>query len=374
MKSLLKLVLAFTCAALLAACAAPTTRPVQIDATAEAAEAQLQRELAFEGFLEDELRVKRVAQPLLIHAVDLCKDKVRYDTGASFTSGSGFGKDYEAVVSKYLGLQPNELGLLHVIPGSPADQAGLKRGDKLISVNGYLLPNTKEASTELSKRAQEWLKKPEPVETVYARRASSTVHTTAGMTVTAVWQTAQVSVKPIKVCDYPAFLVMQDSLNAFADGKAIAIFRGMLRFANDNELAMVIGHELAHNFMGHVEAAQRNNLLGSIAEIIAASRGVPTQGALGGAIALAHSPGFEAEADYVGLYVLARAGIPIEDTPKFWRRMAAANPAGISQRSHIASHPATAARFLALEKTVAQINAKRAANQPLTPEFKTGAP
>jgi hypothetical protein len=357
----MKILITLIFSTLLAACAAPTTRPVDIDKKAEEAEAMLQRELAFEGFLEDELRIKRVAQPILESAIELCKDKTRYDSGATFTTMGAYGKDFEPVVTKYLGISDNELGLLHVIPGSPSDKAGLKRGDRLISVNGFVIPNTKEASVELGKRAQEWLKKPDPLVTVYARKTSS------GM------QTAQASVTPVKACDFPAFLVMQESLNAYADGKAIAIFRGMLRFANDTELALVIGHELAHNFLGHIEAGQRNNVLGTIAEIIAASRGIPTQGALGSAIALAYSPAFEAEADYVGLYVLARAGISIQDAPKFWRRMAAANPGGISQRGMIASHPATSARFVALEKTVQEIEAKRAAGQPLVPEFKADA-
>jgi Zn-dependent protease with chaperone function len=357
----MKLVFAFIISALLAACAAPTTRPIEIDKAAEQAEAQLQRELAFEGFLEDELRIKRVAQPILESATDLCKDKTRYDSGATFTSAGGYGKDFEPVVTKYLGISGHELGLLHVIPGSPADKAGLKRGDRLVSINGFAIPNTKEAGAELGKRAQEWLKKPDPLITAVARKTGSGV------------ETVQASVTPVKACDFPAFLVMQESLNAYADGKAIAIFRGMLRFANDAELALVIGHELAHNFLGHIEAGQRNNVLGSIAEIIAASRGIPTQGALGSAIALAYSPAFEAEADYVGLYVLARASIPIQDAPKFWRRMAAANPTGISQRGMIASHPATSARFVALEKTVKEIEAKRAAGQPLNPEFQSSA-
>jgi hypothetical protein len=362
----MKLISAFFLSAVLAvllgACAAPTTRPVEIDKAAEEAEARLQRELAFEGFLEDELRVKRVAQPILEKAADLCKDKVRYDSGAIFTSMSAYGKDFEPVVTKYLGISGHELGLLHVVPGSPADKAGLKRGDRLISVNGFVIPNSKDAASELSKRASEWLKKPDPVTSVYARKSAN-----------GSVQTAQAVVTPVRACDFPAFLVMQESLNAFADGKSIAIFRGMLRFANDNELAIVIGHELAHNFMGHIEAAQRNNLLATLAELLAAGARVPTQGLLGSAIALAHSPAFEAEADYVGLYVLARVGIAFEDAPKFWRRMAAANPAGISQRGHIASHPATSARFVALEKTVQEITAKRAAGQPLNPELKSSS-
>lgn len=357
----MKALFALLLASLLLACANTTTRPVEIDKKAEEAEAQLQRELAFEGFLEDELRIKRVAQPILVSAAEQCKDKTRFDTGATFTSTSAYGKDFEPTVTKYLGLTGHQLGLLHVIPGSPADIAGLKRGDRLISVNDFVIPDTKEANFELAKRAQEWLKKPDPLVTVYARKTTSGV------------QTATATVTPVKACDFPAFLVMQESLNAYADGKAIAIFRGMLRFANDNELAIVIGHELAHNFMGHIEAGQRNNVLGTIAEILAASRGIPTQGVLGTAISLAYSPAFEAEADYVGLYVLARAGIDIKEAPKFWRRMAAANPGGISQRGMIASHPATSARFVALEKTVHEIAAKRAAGLPLNPELKVGA-
>ncbi len=355
----MKILVAVLLCLIAAGCASPTTQPVAIDKAAEEAEAKLQRELAFEGFLDDELRVKKVAQPILAAAVDLCKDKTRYDSGATFTSASGYGKDFEPTVTKYLNIAGNELGLLHVIPGSPADQAGLKRGDKLISVNGWQIPNTKEASTELVKRAGEWLKTPAPLTTVYARKSQE-----------GAWQTAQAVVTPVKLCEFPAFLVMQESLNAYADGKGIGIFRGLLRFSNDAELSLVIGHELAHNFMGHIEAGQRNNVLGTIAEIIAASKGVPTQGALGAAIALAYSPAFEAEADYVGLYVLARAGIEIKDAPKFWRRMAAANPAGIRQPGMIASHPATSARFVALEKTVQEIEAKRVAGQPLVPDLK----
>lgn len=354
----MKIFLAMVFAGLLVACAAPSTRPVEMDQQAEAAEAQLQRELAFEGFLEDELRIKRVAQPILYAAVELCKDKIRYDTGTTYTSVSAYGKDFEPTVTRFLHITGHQLGLLHVVPGSPADRAGLKRGDRLISVNGFEIPDSKQASEELGKRTQEWLKSSDPLITVYARPTAN------GM------QTAQTSITPVKACDFPAFLVMQESLNAYADGKAIAIFRGMLRFANDNELAMVIGHELAHNFLGHVQAGQRNNALGTIAEIIAASKGVPTQGILGAAIALAYSPAFEAEADYVGLYVLARAGFDIKEAPKFWRRMAAANPAGISQRGMIASHPATSTRFVALEKTVKEIEAKRAASIALTPELK----
>lgn len=342
----------------LAGCAQPTTQGVSVSQAEAQAEARLQRELAFEGYLEDELRVKRVALPLLVAAADLCRDKVRFESGATFTSAEGFGRDWVDTVGDKLNVRGNQLGLLHVVPGSPADQAGLRRGDILLEVNGWTVPDSKDAGAQLSKRADEFLKKPDPVRTVYLRDG----------------QRGRAFVRPVRVCDYMPLLAMDEQLNAFADGQRIVIFRGMLRFANDQELALVIGHELAHNAMGHIEAQSRNSMIGSLADIIAATRGVNTGGTLGQAAALKYSKDFEAEADYVGLYVVARAGLPIADAPKFWRRMAAANPQGINPRSHNTSHPATSERFIALAKTVQEIEAKKAAGQPLVPELKRPVP
>lgn len=348
---------AITACALLVACAQPVTQGVRVSQAEAMAEARLQRELAFEGYLDDELRVKRIAFPLLVAGADLCGEQVRYETGATFTSVDGFGRDFTDTVTDKLGIRGNQLGLLHVVPGSPADQAGLRRGDVLLEINGWPIPDARDAGEQLVRQSAQWLKSPAPLRTTYLRAGQR--HT--------------VTVQPLKTCDYTPLLAMDEQLNAFADGKRIVIYRGMLRFTNDAELAVVIGHELAHNAMRHIEAQQRNSMLGTLADLIAASRGVNTQGAFGQAAVLQYSREFEAEADYVGLYVLARAGLPIADAPRFWRRMAAANPQGINPRSHNTSHPATSERFVALQKTVQEIEAKKAAGQPLVPQLRRGA-
>jgi len=51
---------------------------------------------------------------------------------------------------------------------------------------------------------------------------------------------------------------------------------------------------------------------------------------------------FEREADYVGLYIMALDGWPIDSAPDLWRRMAAQSPGSIKFAS---SHPTTAERF-----------------------------
>ena len=113
-----------------------------------------------------------------------------------------------------------------------------------------------------------------------------------------------------------------------------------------------------------------NYALGSILDIAAQIfLKIPTQGLFGSLGGNAYSQDFEAEADYVGLYILAQAGGNIEEAPQFWRRMATLSPGAI-QSSHMSTHPATPERFVALEETVKEIRAKQRAGLPLTPNLK----
>jgi len=144
----------------------------------------------------------------------------------------------------------------------------------------------------------------------------------------------------------------------------------MLRFAShDEDLAMVIGHELAHNTQRHIEKSRVNAAAGAlIGGLIGALAGINTAD-LGAQIGRgAFSQEFESEADYVGAYYAARAGFEVRGSADLWRRFAVRNPGGI----HLAgsTHPSTAVRFLALEQTAAEIAAKQTSGRPVLPEFK----
>ena len=171
----------------------------------------------------------------------------------------------------------------------------------------------------------------------------------------------------------------EHDLNAHADGQNVVIYPAMVDFAqNDNHLAFVIAHEFAHNIMHHINSQQRNatlgTLLGAAVDVAAGAGGANTQGLFGqiggeqGAIR--YSSAFEAEADYVGLYILARAGFTIEQAPDFWRIMSQAEPDAI----YIAqTHPTNPARTIAMTKTIAEIRAKQRAHQPLIPNIRPTA-
>src|SRR5690606_38594427 len=140
-------------------------------------------------------------------------------------------------------------------------------------------------------------------------------------------ETRSVMVVPVQACDFTVRLQQDDVKNAYADGKNIVIYKGMMDFfKSDEELALVLSHELAHNSMKHIDAKKRNATLGGIigllVDVAAAAGGVNTNGDFTrlamNAGSGAYSVEFEQEADYVGLYFMAIAGYKIDDAPNFW--------------------------------------------------------
>jgi len=177
-------------------------------------------------------------------------------------------------------------------------------------------------------------------------------------------------------CSFEVVLdATQKGLNAHADGQRVVIYPAMIDFAtNDNQLAFVIAHEFAHSIMGHVASQQKNvaigGILGTLGDAFAQSQGINTGGNLGKLGAqqalLRYSPAFENEADYVGLYILARAGYSIEDAPGFWRMMSLQAPQAVYTTT---THPNNPSRTVAMQSTVNEINAKKQAGQPLVPNI-----
>jgi predicted Zn-dependent protease len=200
--------------------------------------------------------------------------------------------------------------------------------------------------------------------------------TVASNPVTGEGEQRNVLVQPEWVCGGNAIAIKSNELNAWTNGRNISITSSMLRFAtSDEELALVIGHEMAHNIMGHIQAQRTNAAMGSIFgalfDIVAATQGVNTNGDFtraGGEIgAMQFSQEFELEADYVGLYLMARSGIPMDGALEFWRRMAAEDPDMIQFAS---SHPTAPRRFVGLESALQEIEGKRRAGEPLVPTLK----
>jgi len=132
----------------------------------------------------------------------------------------------------------------------------------------------------------------------------------------------------------------------------IAVYTGMLEITKNNDgLAAVMGHEIAHAVAKHsVERASRNVLLNTGTQLIdifsggklsSVNRvtGMNTVGLLSQiGIMNPFNRKQESEADYLGLIFSSLSGYNIQETVKIWERMKEANK-GKSPPEFMSTHP-----------------------------------
>ena len=151
-------------------------------------------------------------------------------------------------------------------------------------------------------------------------------------------------------------------------GGKIAVYTGMLDITkNDNGLAAVMGHEIAHAVAKHsVERASRGTLLNVGTKIIdIASGGVLSdvnrttgQNVVGLLSQIGIMNPFnrkqESEADYLGLIFSSLSGYDIRETIKVWERMREANK-GKKPPEFMSTHPSSTNRINNISTWINQI-------------------
>jgi predicted Zn-dependent protease len=162
-----------------------------------------------------------------------------------------------------------------------------------------------------------------------------------------------------------------DIVNAFClPGGKVAIYTGILKVApNEDALAAVVGHEIAHATAQHGNERMTQSMIAegalSAADIALGSWGKMDQSsraswmeALGmGAqigVLLPFSREHESEADEIGLRYLIRAGYNPNEAPALWERMAKME-GGKSQPGWMSTHPPSMERAERLRKLIPTI-------------------
>lgn len=334
----------------LAGCQPTSQMPTITDDQARV-EVEKQRELVAAEQNNLEHRARNVWFRIVAANAELCGEHTVYSMGFASTRSDLIGSNYRVAMNILYGVD-DQRTMIYTYKGSPADVAGLQPRDKLVSIDGQEVTDKVMAALMRAGGA--------PVRLDIIRAGQPMV----------------VTVQPVKVCDWPLKVETNDAVNAWADGTSITVTSGMMHFVqSDDELALIIGHEMGHDNMGHMEKKRANALVGAIVDGVVAGLTRTPNGstAFQQAGAGAFSQDFEREADYVGTYYAARAGYDITAATELWRRMAATHPAGIHLEG--GTHPSTAKRVLAEEDTAREIERKEAAGQPLVPEQKQeGAP
>lgn len=339
----------------LSACAGPVADLPKADAFALGAETDYQKQLAFTQLMKDKDRLFNVAFPILADNAEFCLE-TEPRTGFTVWSSYSVGPKYRDAAKAAYNLH-GRLALQSVADRSPAGRAGLQSGDIVLSVNGEEVPTSPGAHKQVGKVVTEAGLAPFP------------------MTVERAGRKIDVTITPVLSCSYTLHFIPDDEKNAFADGKGIYMHKGMMRFAqSDDELATVLGHEMAHNVMRHVDKGTRNRFLGLLGgalvdAVLGEAAQVDTTFFRNEGLRLGdlhNSIPFEKEADYVGLYYTARAGYDISKAAPFWRRMAAERIIGEDPGQ---THPDDPERFVTLELARQEIEGKKARGEPLVPNL-----
>ncbi len=146
-------------------------------------------------------------------------------------------------------------------------------------------------------------------------------------------------------------------------GGRMAVYTGLLLKVDptDDELAQVMGHEIAHALANHT-AERMSVAMASQAGVLAAgilldqSAATIATAAVAAQVAvnLPNSRAAETEADRIGIELAARAGYDPRAAITLWQKMAAVG-GGKGPPQFLSTHPSDASRQQALAKLVAQM-------------------
>ncbi len=235
-----------------------------------------------------DLRVASIGARLATANVGLCSRRAA-QTGIVLHDLSQFSGADQDAAAKTFGLGPYP-AISAVIPGSVADQAGLRAGDAIMALDGRPIGAA-------------------DAKDPYVRIAKIEAVIESGPAILLVNRPDHP--RPFMLAGTPGCasrvqVVPGRKLNARADGTYVQLTSAVAEYAaDDNELAAIIAHEMAHNVLGHKER-------------------LDTEGRRASAVKAT-----EIEADKFSITLLKNAGYDPMAAARFWQRFGKKTGAGI---------------------------------------------
>jgi len=259
---------------------------------------------------------------------------------------SQYGASFRPAAIRAFGLDAGP-AVLALVPGGPADRAGLRLDDVLLSLDGRALPHGDPGRDRSFDRMAQIL---DALDAAFADGSAEVEILRAGARLT-----LHVGTEP--GCATRFQLIPSGRMNAEADGRYVQVTTAIASYVPDDaELAAVLAHEFAHNILGHrvrLDAARvSRGFFGNFGRNAERIRET------------------EIEADRYSIYLLDRAGYDPEAAVRFWTRF------GQRGLNFLGSptHPNWRSRIALFETEIAAIRRARAEGREPVPPFGPHAP
>lgn len=244
-------------------------------------------------------RIGEIAYRLAVRGARFCPAPHPL-TGLLFHHLDEYERDGRAEMVERHGLDRG-LGVLSVIAGSPAAEAGLRAGDVILTVNGQPIRSD---STFAPPRATP---RRAVLEAAEAQVEEALRLGPAELSILRRGETIPVRLGSAPGCPVRIRLARSNQTNAFANGRYVTLTTAVLDFTrSDDEVAVIIAHELAHNILAHPAHLEEQN--------------VPRGLLRGFGANAAKVRATEVEADRLGISLVWAAGFDASAAIPFWRR------------------------------------------------------
>ena len=304
---------------------------------------------AFALLIARQERIYRVAAPLMVKNAPLCRSFARPLLG--FTAKNLYSYPAELAPAAESALKLDDrLRVMQVLDGSGAMRAGIRPGDILQSIQEQALPLGAQAESEAARSLAPLIKNATDISVVVLRQDRS----------------LKLTIPLTAACAFSMEIGHAPQVNAYADGRRIMITRGMLDFLSaDEELAVILAREIAHNVLQHTATQQMTATVASLIDALLTLQ--PDAASLASRGGLRPMPAkADQEADRMAMYLLARAGYDPAAAERTIAKLAQSYPASLTN-TYTALHPWTPERRQSMQTTLSEIRQKQTSKNPLLP-------
>lgn len=291
---------------------------------------------ALEALRRADLRLAAIGHRLATANVALCRN-LAPAPGIVFHALDQYEKSQQDTARAAFAFE-TPVAVEAVVPDSAADRAGVVANDSISSINGRAISDVAGSGTVATRD--------KTVDALAEDRPADPIR----LTIRRRGREVSILVPASAGCRTLFELQLSGRLSAEADGRIVQIGSEFLERFSDDQIAVVVAHELAHNILEHRRRLDEAGV----------SRGVFREfGRSGRLFRLV-----EGEADALSVHLLRNAGYDPADAVRFWNGPGRSIDGGIFRSR---THPSSSQRAQAIASEIASIPS--GASRPYVPRI-----